>query len=82
MAAFGGARAGEYAEHDHQRLLHEAADNHQLLHGISPRVLSGNWSAGTIADTDTQDLERAHPATSRYNPHGLMSGRDKCSAAT
>src|SRR5438067_5697045 len=32
VAALGGARAGEHAEHDHQRVLHDAADDDELLH--------------------------------------------------
>jgi hypothetical protein len=32
VAALGGARGGEHAEHDYQRLLHEATDYNELLH--------------------------------------------------
>jgi hypothetical protein len=48
MAALGGARGGEHAEHNHQRLLHEARDMTELLHDTF-RLLSGDHLASTSA---------------------------------
>jgi hypothetical protein len=48
VAALGGARGAEHAEHNHQRLLHEARGKTELLHNTF-RLLSGDHLAGTSA---------------------------------